>query len=121
MTPKNPMNAPPPEEDYSLEDILAEYGGSLEHRLLREASPPAAKAPEAAKEAKAPEAPAAKAPEVQSPPPEPPAPAAESPRPKAPPASPPPRPKAVPPAAPEAPGPSPVSYTPLTLPTICSV
>ena len=90
MTPKNPLNTPPPEEDYSLEDILAEYGGSLEHRLLREASPPAAKAPEA-----------------QSPPPEPPAPAAESPRPKAPPASPPPRPKAVPPAAPEAPDPSP--------------
>ena len=118
MTPKNPLNTPPPEEDYSLEDILAEYGGSLEHRLLREASPPAAKAPEAAKEAKAPEAPAAKAPEAQSPPPEPPAPAAESPRPKAPPASPPPRPKAppasppprpkaVPPAAPEAPDPSP--------------
>ena len=29
MTPKNPLNTPPPEEDYSLEDILAEYGGSL--------------------------------------------------------------------------------------------
>ena len=27
MTPKNPLNTPPPEEDYSLEDILAEYGG----------------------------------------------------------------------------------------------
>ena len=30
-----------PEEDYSLEDILAEYGGSLEHHLLRSAEPPA--------------------------------------------------------------------------------
>ena len=28
-------NAPAPEDDFSLEDILAEYGGSLEHQLLR--------------------------------------------------------------------------------------
>lgn len=39
MTPKddNPINVPAPEDDYSLEEILAEYGGSLEHQLLREA------------------------------------------------------------------------------------
>ena len=35
--------SPPPEEGYSLEDILAEYGGSLEHHLLRGTEkPPAA-------------------------------------------------------------------------------
>ena len=38
MTPKddNRINATPAGEDYSLEDILAEYGGSLEQRLFRE-------------------------------------------------------------------------------------
>lgn len=38
MTPKdnNNIRNPAPEEDYSLEEILAEYGGSLEHHLLRE-------------------------------------------------------------------------------------
>ena len=42
MTPKdNNPNAPAPEEDYSLEEILAEYGGSLEHHLLRDAEAPA--------------------------------------------------------------------------------
>lgn len=84
MTPKddNPINAPAPEDDYSLEEILAEYGGSLEHHLLRET--PAGSAEESAATAEpasadqpdvppAPEPPAADAsgPE-SSPPPEPP-------------------------------------------------
>lgn len=37
--------SPPPQDGYTLEEILAEYGGSLEHHLLREpeqATPPAA-------------------------------------------------------------------------------
>ncbi|MDE6454852.1 MAG: hypothetical protein K2L38_02815, partial [Dysosmobacter sp.] len=64
MTPKddNSMNAPSPEEDYSLEEILAEYGGSLEHHLLRETEPPEAPEPAAPAEsgpAKGPEAPPA--------------------------------------------------------------
>ena len=35
MTPKDDKNipVPAPEDDYSLEEILAEYGGSLENRL----------------------------------------------------------------------------------------
>ena len=37
----HPANAPSPEEDYSLEDILAEYGGSLEDHLLQGAAPAA--------------------------------------------------------------------------------
>ena len=47
MTPKdeNQLNAPAPEDGYSLEEILAEYGGSLEHHLLRETEPPEAPAP----------------------------------------------------------------------------
>ena len=49
MSPKddNRINAPSAEEDYSLEEILAEYGGSLEHSLLREAKPPEAPEPAA--------------------------------------------------------------------------
>lgn len=42
MTPMddNHIDAPvPPEEDYSLEEILAEYGGSLEDHLLHSAEP----------------------------------------------------------------------------------
>ena len=47
MTPKDDKNipVPAPEDDYSLEEILAEYGGSLEHQLLREAEAPRAPAP----------------------------------------------------------------------------
>lgn len=55
------INAPSsPEDDYSLEDILAEYGGSLENHLLRPAEAPSQAQPEAepAPE-KAPEAPPA--------------------------------------------------------------
>ena len=41
MTPQDDNHTPAslPEEDYSLEEILAEYGGSLEHQLLRDAEP----------------------------------------------------------------------------------
>lgn len=48
MTPKDDhqLNTPAPEDDYTLEEILAEYGGSLEHQLLREAEAPQAPAPE---------------------------------------------------------------------------
>ena len=56
MTPKdndklNTPESPEADEDYSLEEILAEYGGSLEHQLLRsvenagEDAPPEAAAP----------------------------------------------------------------------------
>ena len=47
MTPKDDhqLNTPVPEDDYTLEEILAEYGGSLEHQLLREAEAPRAPAP----------------------------------------------------------------------------
>ncbi len=50
MTPKdeNQLNAPAPEDGYSLEEILAEYGGSLEHHLLRETEAPADPEPPAA-------------------------------------------------------------------------
>ncbi len=70
MTPKDDhqLNAPAPEEDYTLEEILAEYGGSLEHNLLREAGTPEVPVPEPPA---APMEPAAK-PEAQ-PAPEPPA------------------------------------------------
>ena len=70
MTPKDDhqLNAPAPEEDYTLEEILAEYGGSLEHHLLREAGTPEVPVPEPPA---APMEPAAK-PEAQ-PAPEPPA------------------------------------------------
>nr|WP_325230097.1 hypothetical protein [uncultured Oscillibacter sp.] len=48
MTPKDDhqLNTPVPEDDYTLEEILAEYGGSLEHQLLREAEAPRTPAPE---------------------------------------------------------------------------
>lgn len=70
MTPKDDhqLNAPAPEEDYTLEEILAEYGGSLEHHLLQEAGTPEVPVPEPPA---APMEPAAK-PEAQ-PAPEPPA------------------------------------------------
>nr|WP_325205053.1 hypothetical protein [uncultured Oscillibacter sp.] len=70
MTPKDDhqLNAPAPEEDYTLEEILAEYGGSLEHHLLRETGTPEVPIPEPPA---APMEPAAK-PEAQ-PAPEPPA------------------------------------------------
>ena len=50
MTPKDDKNipVPAPEDDYSLEEILAEYGGSLEHHLLRETEAPADPEPPAA-------------------------------------------------------------------------
>lgn len=78
MTPKDDhqLNAPAPEEDYTLEEILAEYGGSLEHHLLREAGTPEVPVPEPPA---APMEPAAK-PEAQ-PAPEPPAEAPPSPEP----------------------------------------
>ncbi len=86
MTPKddNNISVPAPEDNYSLEEILAEYGGSLEHHLLRDMeeapapaeAPPAEPAPEEAPPAEPetpPEPPAEEpaAPEP-SPPPEPP-------------------------------------------------
>ena len=42
MTPKDDNHTPvsPPEEDFTLEDILEEYGGSLEQQLLRSAEEP---------------------------------------------------------------------------------
>ena len=36
----------PPEGEYSLEEILAEYGGSLEEVLLRDTEPQAESVPE---------------------------------------------------------------------------
>lgn len=67
-------NTPPAEEAYSLEDIMAEYGGSLEDRLLRETAEPAApqEEPEAPPERDAPSAPAADSPvpPAEPPPPE---------------------------------------------------
>ena len=85
MTPKddNNISVPAPEDDYSLEEILAEYGGSLEHHLLRdmeeapapaEASP-AEPAPEEAPPAEPetpPEPPAEEPAAPEPPPPEPP-------------------------------------------------
>lgn len=72
MTPKdeNQLNAPALEDGYSLEEILAEYGGSLEHHLLRETEPPEAPSPGPAP----PEAPPPGAPPVPVAPPEPEAP-----------------------------------------------
>ena len=75
MTPKdNNPNAPAPEEDYSLEEILAEYGGSLEHHLLRDAEAPAKPPapPEEPAPAKEPEAPPVPEPPAEEAPPEPP-------------------------------------------------
>ena len=50
MTPKDDKNipVPAPADDSSLEEILAEYGGSLEHHLLRETEAPADPEPPAA-------------------------------------------------------------------------
>lgn len=73
MTAKDDNNipaSPAQEEDYSLEEILAEYGGSLEHLLLRSAE----QAPPGPEEASAPGEDASAPP----PPPEPPAEAAAS-------------------------------------------
>ena len=83
MTPKDDKNipVPAPEDDYSLEEILAEYGGSLEHHLLRETEAPADPEPPAAPAepapAQEPETPPAPEPPPEeeappSPPPEPP-------------------------------------------------
>lgn len=78
MSPKddNRINAPSAEEDYSLEEILAEYGGSLEDSLLRAAGPPEAPEPAAPVEnpeaPPAPRPPAEEAPPAQPPPPGPP-------------------------------------------------
>lgn len=71
MTPKddNPINVPAPEEDYSLEEILAEYGGSLEHHLLRETEAPAEQEPPTAPEEPAPTQ-EPETPPVPEPPPE---------------------------------------------------
>ncbi len=91
MTPKDDKNipVPAPEDDYSLEEILAEYGGSLEHHLLRETEAPADSEPPAAPAEPAP------AQEPETPPvPEPP------PKEEAPPPPPP-----EPPSAPPAPDP----------------
>lgn len=77
MTPKddNRINAPAPEDDYSLEEILAEYGGSLEHHLLREVPAESAEAPAAQAEpapAERPDAPpASEPPAADAPAPEP--------------------------------------------------
>lgn len=71
-----------PEEDYSLEDILSEYGGSLEQSLLRSAesppdtpdetpeAPPAESAPEPPTPEEAPEPPPREAPVPAETPPE---------------------------------------------------
>lgn len=68
MTPKD-NHISPPEEDYSLEEILAEYGGSLEHHLLRETEAPAEPEPPAAPAEPAP-AQEPETPPVPEPPPE---------------------------------------------------
>ena len=68
MTPKD-NHISPPEEDYSLEEILAEYGGSLEHHLLRETEVPAESEPPAAPAESAPTR-EPEAPPVPEPPPE---------------------------------------------------
>lgn len=71
MTPKDNKNipVPAPEDDYSLEEILAEYGGSLEHHLLRETEAPADPEPPAAPAEPAP-AQEPETPPVPEPPPE---------------------------------------------------
>ena len=71
MTPKDDKNipVPAPEDDYSLEEILAEYGGSLEHHLLRETEAPADPEPPAAPAEPAP-AQEPETPPVPEPPPE---------------------------------------------------
>lgn len=71
MTPKDDKNipVPAPEDDYSLEEILAEYGGSLEHHLLRETEAPADSEPPAAPAEPAP-AQEPETPPVPEPPPE---------------------------------------------------
>lgn len=78
MTPRDDdnLNVPSaPEEDYSLEDILSEYGGSLEQRLLRKEESPS-DAPAEGPAAAAEETPAPPAPEeAPEPPREDPAPA----------------------------------------------
>lgn len=89
MTPKD-NHISPPEEDYSLEEILAEYGGSLEHHLLRETEVPAESEPPAAPAESAPTR-EPEAPPVPEPPPE------EE--------APPPPPPEKPPSAPPAPDP----------------
>lgn len=70
MTPKD-NNISAPEDDYSLEEILAEYGGSLEHHLLRKAGPAEAPAPEPApgpaRETEAPPEPEPEAPKAPDP------------------------------------------------------
>lgn len=71
MTPKDDKNipVPAPEDDYSLEEILAEYGGSLEHHLLRETEAPADPEPPAAPAEPAPDQ-EPETPPVPEPPPE---------------------------------------------------
>lgn len=71
MTPKDDKNipVPAPEDDYSLEEILAEYGGSLEHHLLRETEAPADSEPPAAPAEPAPDQ-EPETPPVPEPPPE---------------------------------------------------
>ena len=71
MTPKDDKNipVPAPEDDYSLEEILAEYGGSLEHHLLRKTEAPADPEPPAAPAEPAP-AQEPETPPVPEPPPE---------------------------------------------------
>ena len=78
MTPKEDNHISPPEEDFTLEDILAEYGGSLEQQLLRSAEnppPPPDAPPEVPPEASPktpPEAPPEQETKVIPPPPAPP-------------------------------------------------
>ena len=75
MTSKDDHNIPAPaspEEDYSLEDILEEFGGSLERHLLRSLEPPPETLePPRAEEAE-PAAPAAQPEAPAKPPPAPP-------------------------------------------------
>lgn len=92
MTPKD-NHITSPEEDYSLEEILAEYGGSLEHHLLRETEAPAEQEPPAASAEPAPTQ-EPEAPPVPEPPP-------EEEAPPAPEASPPPAPAQEPPPTPD--------------------
>lgn len=111
MTPKDDNNIPAPaqEEDYSLEEILAEYGGSLEHHLLREAEeapkPAEEPAPEPPAEEPVPEPPAEETPPAPEPPAEETPPAPEPPAGETPPAPEPPAEA----AKPNVPHPKPIS------------
>ena len=121
MTPKDDYNtgaSSQPGEDYSLEDILAEYGGSLVHHLLRGAeqkdAAQKASAPEASVPAGRPDSPPVSKPEAEPAPEPEAAPASKPAEPPAPKQEPPPPPK--PEAAPAPKAETPPSPEPETTP-----